>query len=101
MYTKHQQRLLRAVENFAPEAGYTVESEPYETASGGVWLRLSLHGNIDQAFMTFGPQGGVVASSGFRTQFHTPTKQTAKHQARHLVWHLRTSAMIRSFSNED
>ena len=101
MYTKHQQRLLRAVENFAPEAGYTVESEPYETAAGGVWLRLTLHGNLDQAFMTFGPKGGVVASSGFCTDFHTPTKQTAKRQARLLVWHLRSSAMIRSAGNED
>lgn len=96
MYTKHQERLLRAVENYAPEAGYTLEAEPYETATGAVWLRLKLRGELDHAFMTYGPLGGVITSSGFCTQFHTPTKATATRQARYLVRQLRMDAALRS-----
>ena len=96
MYTKFQDRLLRAVENLAPEAGYTLEAEPYETAVGAVWLRIKLVGEIDQAFMTFGPRGGLIYSSGFFSAFHTPTKKTARHQARYLVRQLRLDAALRA-----
>jgi len=95
MYTKHQERLLRAVENYAPEAGYTLEAEPYETATGLVWLRLKLSGKLDHAFMTYGPRGGVVTSSGFCSRFHTPTKETARRQARYLVRQLKMDAALR------